>query len=245
VADSFCVVFFVIGDARRQGLRNVEIKPGTEAARRSEVVHRDTDRRRLMTQSFLYDVTVYNEELLQEGGRSDHGYLVLDGSLRREVLQVKGDHVIRAARDRGGQHMPVFWVVLHLRDERFVVIDNRIVEELTHGGFPVAGFLRCLAKPTDQGARDFREDLVGPTGLVEGWWLRQSQQGVRDWHGNQDARIENRYRAFPHSPALFVAAAFRNRGVIIKAGFERVAGHLVESRPPAFGATLGIGQDIT
>jgi hypothetical protein len=60
---------------------------------------------------------------------------------------------------------------------------------------------------------------------------------------NHDARIENCDWAFPHD--LFVAAAFGDGCVVIKACLERIVGHLVESGPPALGAPFRIGQDIT
>ena len=43
---------------------------------------------------------------------------------------------------------------------------------------------------------------------------------------------------------LFVAAAFGNGCLVVEALFEGIAGHLVESGPPAFRAPFGVGQNI-
>jgi hypothetical protein len=86
------------------------------------------------------------------------------GILRSKVLQVEGNYVIGAACHGRCEHMSVLRVVLHLRDERLVVLDEGVGKEFAHGGFAITGFLWGPPETTDKCASYFSEDLAGSSG---------------------------------------------------------------------------------
>jgi hypothetical protein len=71
---------------------------------------------------------------------------VRSGRLGREVAHIPRHQLIDARADGGREHVTVFLVVGHRRDEELESLDNRFGERLTHMRKPAFDLLRGLTK---------------------------------------------------------------------------------------------------